>query len=154
MLAAGANAYLGALWKVDDLATMMHMYLFYTVFFAALNTPSLTEAWQIATRMLYDLTVEKKAGMLESILKCWDVWDACGENPHAFVQRGRGKLEAALARLREDDEGGVMLNFKRPFVWAAFALVGDGSMRIQSSLHGMLMGMTRGETRPAAGASD
>ncbi len=149
VLAAGANAYLGALWKVDDLATMVHMWLFYAVLLMALDEPSLAEAWHVATRMLYELEVEGKIRILESFVACWDVWEARGEDPGGFVERGKRKLEAALVRLREEDDRGGMFDFKRPFVWAAFALVGDGSMRIRSSLHGSVMEMIR-ERRQAA----
>jgi CHAT domain-containing protein len=140
VLAAGANAYLGALWEVDDFATMVHMYLFYVNLFVLLDTPSLAEAWHIATRMLYELKFEDKIRILESFLACWDTWEARGEDPGAFVRHGKSRLEARLARLREDSEAS-MFNFKRPFVWAAFALVGNGSMRIRSSLHGTVLEM-------------
>jgi len=142
VLTAGASSYLGALWEVDDFATMMHMYLFYLNLFVVIDRPSIAEAWHFATRTLYNLEVEDKIRFLEIILSCWDVWEARGEDPGAFVQRGKHRLQGALAKLRVNSEAREF-DFKRPAVWAAFSLVGYASIKIQSSLHGTVTEILR-----------
>ncbi|KAK4444796.1 CHAT domain-containing protein [Podospora aff. communis PSN243] len=135
VLAAGASTYLGALWEVDDFSTMMHMFLFYFMLFVVVKAPSIAEAWHFATRMLYELRVEDKVKILESMLSGWDVWEKRDEKPGEFVQRGKSRLRRVLARLRENSEA-KEFDFKRPAVWAAFSLVGNGSIRVESSLYG------------------
>jgi CHAT domain-containing protein len=143
VLAAGANAYLGALWSVDDFATMVHMFLFYLNLMAALDKPSIAEAWHVATRILHGLGAEEKTRILQMFLDCWERWETSGENPGGFVRAGKRKLEAKLALLRTEPDAAAV-NFRRPYVWAAFALIGNGSLRIQSSMHDTMTEMMKG----------
>lgn len=133
ILAAGANAYLGALWKVHDLATMIHMHLFYTIMLYALDDPSIAEAWQFATRMLYNMSTEDIVDRLELFVKYWDSWESDEEGlsrrPGDFVPGGRRNLVKAIKLLRD---GRMKLNFKHPYYWAAFSLIGNGSLIIRS----------------------
>jgi CHAT domain-containing protein len=143
VLAAGANVYLGALWSVDDFATMVQMFLFYFNLLAVLDKPSIAEAWHVATRILYGLGAEEKVRILQVFLDCWERWETRSENPEGFVRGGKRKLEAKLALLKSDPDVAA-LDFKRPYIWAGFALVGNGSLKIQSSLHYTMTEMLEG----------
>jgi CHAT domain-containing protein len=64
LLAAGANAYIGALWKVNDTVSMIYMYLFYLILPAGLDKPTFAEVWHGATVILYNISTEKTIEML------------------------------------------------------------------------------------------
>lgn len=132
VLAAGANAYLGALWNANDVATMIHMYYFYLILLVALEEPSLSEAWQFATKLLYELTPERAVELLRQFIRNWDVWDERCNNPNKFVRRDRRRLEDVIRTL-ETEGGRNMLNFNHPYIWAPFVMVGNGSLLVVGS---------------------
>jgi CHAT domain-containing protein len=115
VLAAGANAYLGALWNTNDVATMIHMFYFYLILFVALDAPSFAEAWQFATKMLYELTIETAVRLLEKFIQHWDMWEERGEKPNEFVKNGKRKLVVVIRDLKTEG-GAKMLNFKHPYI--------------------------------------
>jgi CHAT domain-containing protein len=96
VLAAGANAYLGALWDKNDVSAMIYMYYFYLILFVTLDAPSLAEAWQFVTKMLYDLTIGQAVKLLEQFIQHWDMWEERGEKPNEFVKNGRRKLVVVI----------------------------------------------------------
>lgn len=133
ILAAGANAFIGALWETNDLATMIHMYYFYFLLFGGvLKDPSFAHAWQGATFLLYHLTVPEAIDWLEIFVGSWDKWDERGEKPNDFVKNGRKKLTGLIQDLKTE-EGAKKINFKHPYIWAPFVLVGNGSTIVISS---------------------
>jgi CHAT domain-containing protein len=73
VLAAGANAYLGAVWNTNDVLMMIYVYYFYLILFMILDVPSLAEAWRFATKMLYDLTIGQAVKLLEEFIRHWDM---------------------------------------------------------------------------------
>jgi CHAT domain-containing protein len=132
LLAAGANAYIGALWEVNDVATMIHMHFFYVCLLVYMDSPSLAEAWQMATFMVYNLTTEEAVLWAEIAIKHWDTWEENGDDPNSFVKNGKKKLEALVRGWREGRVE-MMLDFKHPKIWAAFILVGNGSLPMRST---------------------
>ncbi|KAH8751163.1 CHAT domain-containing protein [Hyaloscypha finlandica] len=138
ILAAGANAYIGALWNANDVATMIHMWYFYQTLFAALENPSLALAWQFATRLLYELTVPKAIKLLESFVLLWDHWEERGEKPNDLVLNGRKKLTVLIRDLKTEN-GSKMIDFKHPYIWAPFVMVGNASTIVQSSRHSEML---------------
>jgi len=137
LLAAGANAYIGALWEVNDVATMIHMYLFYLTLLVLLDTPTLAEAWHNATKILYGLSTEETIKILSNFIEGWDKWEERGQNPNQFVKNGRKKLVIAIESLRTE-EGAKAMDLKHPYFWAGFTLVGNGSLMVKSSGYEML----------------
>nr|XP_036584226.1 TPR domain-containing protein [Colletotrichum truncatum]KAF6793615.1 TPR domain-containing protein [Colletotrichum truncatum] len=76
ILAAGARSYIGAMWKVNDIATLMQMTLFY------LNVTKgclVSEAWRLAAVELRDSTPESIRQFLISMIDRWDAWEAEGQ---------------------------------------------------------------------------
>ncbi|KAL2209868.1 hypothetical protein CC79DRAFT_1330321 [Sarocladium strictum] len=132
VLAAGANAYLGALWEVNDVATMIHMYLFYGMLLMVMEKPTLSEAWFMATKTLCELSTEETIDMLQKFMTLWDLWESRGEAPSHFVKNGRKKLLRTIEALGTE-EGAKTLNFRHPSLWAGFTLVGNASLRVYSS---------------------
>lgn len=133
MLAAGANAYLGALWKVNDIATMLHMWIFYLALFGVFDKPTLAEAWQFATCELYRFDTQTAITWMERIVQAWDGWEAQGKNPHELVgsKTGRKKLQRTI-----DDwkAGKNLIVFQEPRIWAPFVMVGNASLRVWTTL--------------------
>lgn len=127
VLAAGVNAYLGALWKVNDISTMLHMWKFYTVLFSSPNEPTLAAAWSSATRELYNMNTTDAIGCMEQVVSVWDMLEGQGKNPAGFVGKtGKRKLQRTI----DDWEAGKnVINFKEPRIWAPFVLVGNASLR-------------------------
>jgi CHAT domain-containing protein len=134
VLAAGANAYLGALWKVDDIATMIHMFLFYANLFLVQDKPSFSEAWRLATEILYSLTTEEAIGYLEQFVDFWDLWEANGQNPGELAGKtGKKKL---LGAIKDWKAGKNIVHFDEPRIWAPFVMVGNASLRIWTTMQG------------------
>lgn len=132
VLAAGANAYLGALWEVNDVATMIHMYLFYGMLLMVMEKPTLSEAWFMATKTLCALSTEETINMLQQFVTLWDLWESRGEAPSHFVKNGKKKLLRTIEALGTE-EGAKTLNFRHPSLWAGFTLVGNASLQVHSS---------------------
>jgi len=102
------------------------MYFFYLFLLVALEKPSLSEAWQIATKLLYELTPERAVELLRQFM------DKSCNITNKFVRRDRRKLEDVIRTL-ETEGGRNMLNFKHPYIWAPFVMVGNGSLLIGNS---------------------
>jgi hypothetical protein len=96
VLAASANAYLGALWNTNGVLMMIYMYYFYLILFVILDVPSLAEAWRFATKMLYHLTIGQAVKLLEEFIRNWDMWEERGEKSNEFVKNGRRKLVVVI----------------------------------------------------------
>jgi CHAT domain-containing protein len=135
VLQAGANAYIGALWKANDLATMLHMHFFYTGMFAVLDQPSIAEAWRRATIMLYNFTPADAVVYLKQFVGLWEEQEAQGKKIGAFIGgNGKEKLLKEIETFEQQDPAKPVC-FQYPKYWAAFALVGNGSLRTKSQVH-------------------
>ncbi|CAI6331711.1 unnamed protein product [Periconia digitata] len=153
VLAAGANNYLGALWKVNDIATMIHMWLFYANLFLFQDKPSFSEAWQFSTRILYSLTTEEAIGYLEQYVTVWDTLEDRGKNPTSLA--GKTAKKKLLNVIRDWKAGINIIDFSEPRIWAPFVMVGNASLRIWTTMQSIsdrLLEFTR--ARPEASHED
>ena len=120
LLASGVLAYIGALWRVDDLTTLIHMYLFYFMLLRVDDEGAmLVETWHQATRILYTLTPARMEIILTAIIKTWDLMERYPLyfNPGDFVEDGREELEDKILQLK-------YIDVQHPYYWAPFAVVG------------------------------
>ena len=69
MLAAGAHAFLGALWTANDLITMLLIMFFYMQIVRAEEPITLAKLWQSASLMLYMAEPHQIKALLDSYLK-------------------------------------------------------------------------------------
>ena len=132
VLAAGANAFIGALWHTHDLATLVHMYFFYYELLNHRDQVSIATVWQRATYNLYHLDQQKNKGvirMLESFINGWDAAEELGFQPGRLVKNGRRKLEDLKEELTLS---ATELDFKHPYFWAPFIIMGNGEQYIMS----------------------
>ena len=130
--AAGANTFIGALWHTCDLATLVHMYFFYWELLNHRDQVSVATVWQRATYNLYHLDQQKNKGvirMFDSFINGWDAAEELGLQPGRLVKNGRRKLED----LKEELTLSAMeIDFKHPFFWAPFIIMGNGEQYITS----------------------
>ena len=132
VLAAGANAFIGALWHTHDLATLVHMYFFYYELLNHRDQVSIATVWQRATYNLYHLDQQKNKGvirMLESFMNGWDAAEELGFQPGRLVRNGRRKLEDIKEELTLS---ATEIDFKHPYFWAPFIIMGNGEQYIIS----------------------
>lgn len=129
MLSSGTNAYIGALWNSNDVATMIHMHFFYSTLFGRESRVSIASAWHHATIKLSKLTMEGAADIMESFIP---TLQGRSENDGLTVKNWAQKLHDKITRLRSPkvDE---RLDFSHPYIWAPFVLVGNGSITLESS---------------------
>lgn len=131
ILASSAEVFIGALWTANDVVTMIHMYLFHV---QLLNTgTSIAESWAHATRQLYHLTHEDAVEMLRSFVETWDRLKRDGRDPDVFVPGGKKLLQTVIRRLGTK-RGKRELNFKHPYFWAPFGVVGNGNLQITMTI--------------------
>ena len=132
VLAAGANAFIGALWHTHDLATLVHMYFFYWELLNHRDQVSIATIWQRATYNLYHLDQQKNKGvirMLDSFINGWDAAEELGFQPGRLVKNGRRKLEDLKDELTLS---ATEIDFKHPYFWAPFIIMGNGEQHIMS----------------------
>lgn len=128
ILAAGAKAFIGALWKVNDVVTMIQMNLFYQLLFIHRAHRTISEAWKHANFILYHANTDQIVSVVELMIYTWDSLERRGRNPNGFVRNGRKKLESVVQRYRSGNIPQEW-DFKHPKNWAAFVLVGNGFQR-------------------------
>ena len=132
VLAAGANTFIGALWHTRDLATLVHMYFFYWELLNHRDQVSIATVWQRATYNLYHLDQQNNKGvirMLDSFINGWDAAEELGFQPGKLVKNGRRKLEDLKEELTLS---ATEIDFKHPYFWAPFIIMGNGEQYIMS----------------------
>jgi CHAT domain-containing protein len=130
LLASGVLAYIGALWRVDDVTTLIHMYLFYFMLLRVDDGGAmLVETWHQATRALYTLTPARMKTILTAIIKTWDIMDRnpLQFSPGDFVEDGREELEENILQLK-------YIDVQHPYYWAPFVVVGFPTWAIRFNL--------------------
>ncbi|KAI9770484.1 MAG: hypothetical protein M1839_003199 [Geoglossum umbratile] len=144
VLQSGALSSIGGLWAVDDRASMLLMYLFYKNIGRGAVGASLVDCWQAVHATFYELDVPKAQLLLTELLDMWVATRGQCARPKGFKTTG-----AALFELRETlaDSG---LDFKHPYYWAPFTLVGYGSLVLSP---GEVMGIDLSDNNPAVDRS-
>jgi CHAT domain-containing protein len=130
LLASGVLAYIGALWRVDDVTTLIHMYLFSFMLLRVDDKGAmLVETWPQATRTLYTLTPARMEAILAAIIKTWDIMERnpLYFNPSDFVEDGREELEGNILQLK-------YIDIQHPYYWAPFVVVGFPNWAIRFNL--------------------
>ncbi|MCJ1385652.1 hypothetical protein MMC17_008775 [Xylographa soralifera] len=134
LLSAGANAFIGALWSVNDVATLIHMWLFYMAVRAGHGGISIAEKWSWATTFLFLMETSEKINFLQRMMDIWDALERGEKNPNEMVRNGRAKLQLAIDEL-STAEGARKLNFRHPHFWAPFILVGHAGLGLSEKSH-------------------
>ena len=121
MLSSGALVYLGALWRVDDISTMLLVVIFYRDIARSVGDVSVAEYWRRAQVSLYYKSLDKVKELMDDVLRGLDAAQAAGLEPEKFVKKGRAHLRNARDHLEMDP--------RDPFSWAPFVVVGNGDLR-------------------------
>ena len=119
ILQSGALVYVGGLWEVNDLTSMLQMIFFYQNLAERRAGVSIAECWQHAQITLYGLDNEKVTATLTAIIEIWDQAEKEGLDPSQFVADGRQVLQYLIEDLEMED-----IDFKHPYVWAPFVMIG------------------------------
>lgn len=125
VLAAGANIYIGALWHSNDLATIVHMFLFYWDLIHHEDRVSIATLWHRATLALFSLKKENSEGiigMVDAFVNGRDAAEEEGLRPGTVVRNGRRKL---LDLKDEIESSGNEFDFTHPCFWAPFIIMGN-----------------------------
>lgn len=139
LLSTGVNVVAGCLWQVNDLATLLHMTIFYGAFrFITIipgNVFPFLHLWQWTLKRLHSLTAPYAQRLLEKLLLIWDKAEGAGQQPQKLVRGGREKLQKAFEDLT-DASGEPYIDFSHPRIWAPFQLTGyaDFDMVLNFSL--------------------
>ena len=131
VLETDCAAYLGALWKVDDRASMLLMIIFYRLLWDSVAGTSTSPAhiaklWQEAQKKLYHLNIEGVRELISELIQVLEGAVRDGYDPKEFVRTWKTKLEGVV----EDLENGE-LDLKHPFYWGAFVVAGYGGMALR-----------------------
>jgi CHAT domain-containing protein len=130
LLTAGATNFIGALWNASDVTTMIHMYLFHREILST-TISTVGSCWQSATKALYSMTPDDVIVLLSSWIELWDNIQKEIEYEEEFVKNGKRKIQSVIDEL-QTPHGRKMLDFKHPYIWAPFILVGRAGIRFTS----------------------
>ncbi|KAK4539778.1 hypothetical protein LTR36_010366 [Oleoguttula mirabilis] len=122
ILQSGALNYLGSLWNVSDVGTMLLMYVFHTQLAAVGSTTSIAECWRYAQATIYSLD---ETGAIALLIEIRAKVDEPSE---------RKWLDMVIA---DFSDGGLEIegvDFQHPYFWAPFMLVGHGAVTLSGSL--------------------
>lgn len=133
VLASGAGTFLGALWEVNDLATLILMSSFYQtlIWHSSFGgeTISLAQCWQMAIRTLADSRPEHIVTYLKFFLEVWDILEAANKKPAEFSAEGRRRLVTFLRNAGKPSYADEF-DFSHPYYWAAFCMIGNAGQQI------------------------
>jgi CHAT domain-containing protein len=142
LLEAGCSAYLGTLWDVNDLATLLLMVLFFQHIRQCIDdthtdrTPPLAEMWRRALGDFYNIGATTARQIIRNLITLWKEVVAAGKRPNEIVQGELVYLTPLAEEPAADDGDGAEstddldLDYQHPFLYASFTLVGNGSLRL------------------------
>lgn len=123
VLSSGCQAYIGTLWEVSDLASMIIMTLFYQHLKGNVNI-SIAEAIKEAQVEFMQLDSDRAEELLTSMLEDWTAPDENGNLPADFVADEDFILSTWKMTLSQID-------WSDPYYWASFTLTGYGDLRFR-----------------------
>ncbi|KAG4414207.1 hypothetical protein IFR04_012654 [Cadophora malorum] len=127
VLQSGAQTYMGALWSVSDYVTMLLLLALFRKVAESKSNVSLANCWQHAQKAVYCLDSTSAVEMLEEIKNELDRLEVDVVSAEPLGKNGKGKIQ--LERMIKDIQDGVLkTNFKHPYYWAPFGLVGNGGL--------------------------
>ena len=121
VLETGCSAFLGSLWKVNDIASMLLMTQFYRLLHHNDKGASVAALFQKAQVALYEMGPEQRVEAISSILHEFPAEELDDKKATQFVRGARRRLEDAAKAVRD-------LDFQHPVFYASFVLVGFGSL--------------------------
>lgn len=122
LLSNGCKAFVGALWRVNDISTMFFTTLFFQHLHKADGKVQLDEIFHSVQKELFCMTLAHAKAHIQDLLNTWTLMLKEGKNPQVLVKKGSWYLKKALEKLEDVD-------WTHPFHFASMALVGDGSMK-------------------------
>lgn len=121
VLASGASSFLGGLWGVDDLASMLLLIFFHRNIVKREN--NLAECFRQAQVELYQMNQSTTKATLEQLLAEWKEAENQNQIPSKINRQARYSIEYAI-----DEIDLVDTDFTHPRFWAPFVLVGHGGL--------------------------
>ena len=121
VLETGCSAFVGSLWEVNDLASMLLMTQFYRLLHNNDEGASVAALLQKAQVALYEMSPEQRVEAVSSILQEFPTEELDDKNANQFVLNARWFLEDAAKVVRD-------LDFQHPVFYASFVLVGFGNL--------------------------
>ncbi|KAJ9662591.1 hypothetical protein H2198_001263 [Neophaeococcomyces mojaviensis] len=129
VLASGATAFLGGLWKVSDEASALLMLFLFEEFKTDKGSKSLARCWRNAQKRLYGLDVAEAVAIFEDMRKdCVEAYKARLIDKELAAQL-RWTLQIVTGDLRRSGAC-----FKHPFYWAPFVLMGHAGLTLEPRL--------------------
>lgn len=126
VLASGATAFLGGLWKVSDEASALLMLFLFEEFKTDKRSKSLARCWRNAQMKLYELDVAGVVAIFEDMKKgCVKAYKAKWIDRELATQL-RKTLAIAISDLQLSG-----VTFKHPFYWAPFVLMGHAGLVLE-----------------------
>ncbi|KAK3666166.1 hypothetical protein LTR22_002830 [Elasticomyces elasticus] len=119
ILQSGALNYMGALWNVNDIGTMMLMFLFHERLATDGETASIAECWRYAQAEMYGLDGPSAVAMLKRL--------------RDYVADELKDIESLNYVIRDVEQEGLKFcefDFQHPYFWAPFRLVGYGAVKL------------------------
>jgi CHAT domain-containing protein len=130
VLETGCAAYLGALWNVDDQASMLLMTIFYQLLWdnvagTSTSPAQIAKVWREAQKKLYHLNIESSRELIRKLAQVLDDAAREGYEPKAFVMDWKARLDKVLQNIEKGK-----LDLKHPFYWGPFVVVGYGGLAL------------------------
>lgn len=132
VLQSGARSYIGALWSVSDYVTMLLVVAFFRALVGSRedgSASSLASCWAYAQRVVYNLDATSAVEMLLDIQAVVTSIDPDTDTDvgvkEALGRTGLTQLARMIADLKD---GTLKTNFRHPYHWAPFGIVGDGGL--------------------------
>ena len=123
VLASGATAFLGGLWKLSDEASSLLMVFLFQELKAGKGKLSVARCWRNAQKRLHDLDAAGAVEILSELRAGCNVANQAGFIDADFAKRLRKTLRIVI-----DDINADGTNFKHPFFWAPFVLMGHAGL--------------------------